>query len=285
MNGFLLLESNIDIWKILTDVIGQMAAVLPNLVGALVVFVIGWILAKIVAKLIKRLLTAIKADALAEKLNEIDFFKNTKFRFVPSVVLSKVAYYFIFLIFILAATDVLGMKAISDLMSDLINYLPNLLTAAVILMIGIMFADFIKNIVYSAAKSLGIPAAGLIGSFVFYFLFIGVAMTALDQARINTEYIQQNLTLLIGGLMLAFAFGYGLASKDMMANFIASFYSRKKIQPGDFVEVDGYRGTVVEIDNTSFTLRTPKGRVIIPLSKLTVENVRIFTPEKDGEED
>ncbi len=285
MYGFLLLESNVDLWKILTDVLGQMAAVLPNILGALVMLLAGWILAKVVARLIKKLLIAAKVDVLAEKLNQVDFFRNSKFSIVPSVLVSKVAYYFVFLIFILAATDVLGMKAISDLMSELINYLPNLLTAAVILMIGIMFADFIKNIVHSTAKSLGIPAAGLIGSFVFYFLFIGVAMTALDQAKINTEYIQQNLTILIGGLILAFAFGYGLASKDMMANFIASFYSRKKIHLGDFVEIEGYRGTVVEIDNASFTLRTPKGKIIIPLSKLTVENVKIFSPAQEDAED
>ncbi len=276
MNNLVLLSNNIDLWKILTDVIGQMAAVIPNIAGALVLFFVGWILAKAVAKVIQKVLVAAKIDALAEKLNEIDFLRNTKFRLVPSILLSKATYYFILLIFILAATDVLGMKAISDLMSDLINYLPSLLTAAVILMIGIMFADFIKGIVYAAAKSLGIPAAGLIASFVFYFLFIGVAMTALDQAKINTEYIQQNLTVLIGGLVLAFAFGYGMASKDMMANFIASFYSRKKIHPGDFIEIEGLRGTVLEIDNASFTLNTPDGKVIIPLSKLTVENIRII---------
>ncbi len=281
MNDFLLLQSSIDMWKILTDVLGQMAAVLPNILGALLMLLVGWILAKAMAKLIKRLLVAARIDLLAEKLNDIDFLRNAKFNLVPSILLSKVVYYFILLVFILAATDVLGMKAISDLMAELINYLPNLLTAAVILMVGIMFADFIKGIVYSAAKSLGIPAAGLIASFVFYFLFIGVAMTALDQAKINTEYIQQNLTVLIGGLVLAFAFGYGMASKDMMANFIASFYSRKKIHIGDFIEVDNHRGTVVEIDNTSFSLKTPDGKVIIPLSRLTVENVRIIRPAQE----
>lgn len=101
-------------------------------------------------------------------------------------------------------------------------------------------------------------------------------MSALGQAKINTEFIQSNLTVIIGGGVLAFSFGYGFASRDMMANFIASFYSKSKVKIGDRIRIEEVEGEVVGIDNTSITVKGNDRQIIIPLSKLTSENVEIF---------
>jgi small-conductance mechanosensitive channel len=264
----------------LRELLSNFLAVADNILGAILVFLIGWIVARIASRVLKRLLKRLKVDALAERLNEIDIISKSKIRIVPSELLSKILYYILLLFVIIIATDILGMQAVSQLMADIINYIPNLLTAGIVLVIGVLFADFIKRIVLTTTRSLGIPSAGIISNFVFYFLFLAVAMSALGQAKINTEFLQNNLTVIVGGAVLAFAFGYGFASKDMMANFIASFYSKKKINIGDVIQIEGVKGEVVDIDNSSVTLEADNRRVIIPLSKLTSENVEIFREEK-----
>jgi small-conductance mechanosensitive channel len=204
--------------------------------------------------------------------------RKANIRIVISSILSKVIYYLLMLIFIVAATDTLGMEAVSQLMNDIINYIPNLLVAVIMLGVGLLFADFIKGVVQTTCRSLGIPSANLIANFVFYFLLIAVAMSALGQAQINTAFLQNNLTVIIGGGVLAFAFGYGLASRDMMANFIASFYSRSKVAIGDQVKIGEVEGQVIDVDNTTVTLQAEDRQVIVPLSKLTTENIELLNP-------
>ena len=187
------------------------------------------------------------------------------------------------LIFIIASTEVLGVAAITQLFTDLMNYLPSLLTAAIVLLIGIFVADMIQGAVLTLCQSLGITSAKMIASIIFYFIFITIAVSALAQAKINTDFISSNLTAIIGAVALAFSFGYGLASRDLISNYLAGYYNRNKIRVGDDVRVIGVRGKVVLIDATSLILQTPERAIIVPLSKLTTEKVEVFYP--DAQED
>ena len=281
MDFLLLQNSQFDIVKILSDLVGQFASAIPNVVGAILVFLVGWLIAKLGARLLKRLFRTIGVDKLAERLNEIELVHKANFKLVPSELLAKIFYYIIILIFAIAATDILGMPAVSELMSDIINYMPSLLTAGIVLFIGVLFADFIKNVVLTTCRSLGIPSASVIANFVFYFLFIAVVMSALGQARVNTDFLRENLTIIIAGGVLAFAFGYGFASRDMMANFIASFYSRNKVKIGDLIRIEEVEGEVIAMDSSSVTVRGEGKQVIIPLSKLTSKNVEILDDPED----
>lgn len=262
--------------KLVEEQVKGFLAFLPNLVGALAVLLVGWIVARLAAKFIKRLLGTIGADKLAEKLNNIDFFYKSKIKLVPSVLVSKLVYYLLMFLFFMAATDVLGMQAVSDLMSSLLNYIPQLLSAVLVFIIGVLAADFLKNLVKTTCDSLGIPASGIISSVVFYFVFLNIGMIALTQAGINTEFIQSNLSIILGGVVLAFAIGYGLASRYMVANFLASFYNRDKIKIGDWISVNGHEGQVIEIDNASLTLQADDKRIIVPLNKLASETIEIL---------
>jgi small-conductance mechanosensitive channel len=248
---------------------------LPNLAGALAVLIGGWIVAKLLARVIKRALRSIGADKLAEKLNEIDLFYKSNIKIVPSMLLSKLVYYLLMFLIFIAATDVLGMQSVSDMMAKLLNYLPQLLSAFLVFIVGVLAADFLKNIVKSTCDSLGIPAAGVISSVVFYFVFINVVMITLSQAGINTEFIESNLSIIIAGVVLAFAIGYGLASRNIVANFLASFYNKNKIKVGDKITINGLTGEVIELDHTAMVLQSEGKRIIIPLNKLTSDPVEI----------
>lgn len=266
------------ILDLLKQLLAQLVAFIPNLMGALTIIIIGWILARAISKFIKKILKTIGADKLAEKLNEIDIFYKSKIKLVPSTLLSKVMYYLLMFLFFIAATDVLGMQAISDLMGKILNYIPQLVSAGLVFVIGVLAADFLKNIVKTTCDSLGIPAAGVIANVVFYFVFLNISMITLAQAGIDTEFIESNLSIILGGIVLAFAIGYGLASRNIVANFLASFYNRDKIHLGDVISVGGLKGEVIEIDNTSLVLLNADGsRVIIPLNKLASEPVEVHS--------
>ncbi|MFN7119330.1 MAG: mechanosensitive ion channel family protein [Saprospiraceae bacterium] len=267
----------INALKIVEELLLNFAAVIDNILGALVVLLIGWLVASLVAKVVKKLLKGIGIDRLAERLNEIEVIHKSNLKIVPSVLLSKILYYLLFFVFIIAATDVLGMEAVTLLMGNLLNYIPKLLSALVVFVIGILVADFLKKIVLTTCQSLGIPASTTIANVVFYFLFLNVVMITLSQAGIDTEFIQDNISIILAGVVLAFAIGYGFASRQIVANFLSSFYNKEKVRIGDVIGIQGVKGTVIEVDHNSFTLQAEDRRIVVPLSKLSSENVEVFS--------
>lgn len=264
--------------------IGKIAAALPSILQALLILLIGYILAKVLSRLVKRLLVTLGADTLAEKLNRIELIGKSNITLRPSTFFSQLVYYIIFIIFLIAAVEALGMTAISAMLSDFITYLPKAFAALLVLVFGIYLADLVKRAVLTATRSLGISAAPLIANAVFYFALINIVLIALRQAEMQTDFMEANLTVILAGVVAAFAIGYGLASRDLVANLLSAFYNRDKLKIGDEIAIDNVRGTIIELDNNSLTLRTDSGsRVIIPMAKLSREHVEVYGEGFEGE--
>lgn len=265
-----------ELLEILQNIFYNFLSALPSVLKAILVLIVGWIIAKIISRIVKTLLDKIGIDKLSDKLNEIEIVSNSNFSIKPSVVLSKLIYYILLLLFGTAAAEALGMEEVSNLIGDIISYIPFLISGLIVLVVGTLLAEFAKNVVRTACTSLGIPSANLIASFVFWFIFLTALVSALTQAQIDTTFITSNLSIILAGGVFAFALGYGLASKDMMSNFLASFYSRSRVKIGDQISIDGVSGKIVAIDKSAITVKSEGKTTIIPLSKLTTENIEIM---------
>jgi hypothetical protein len=265
------------------EMLERFSAAIPQLTFALLVLLIGWLIARFFRKIIRRVLAGIGVDGLAERLNDIDLVQRSGMRIEISSVLAQMIYYILMLGFVIFATDLLGVPAITQMVRDVVDYLPALFSAFVLLLLGLFLADMVRSIVLTACQSMGLPSAKIISTAIFYFLFITAAVSALSQAKINTGFMALNISIIIGALALAFAIGYGLASRDLLSNYLAGGYNRNKIQIGDDVRIIGMRGKVINLDATSLTLQTPGSEIIIPLSKLATEKVEIFYPDGQDE--
>jgi small-conductance mechanosensitive channel len=269
---------DINFIEIIQGVLMQFAEAIPGIVGAIVIFVIFWIVASIVAKLISKMLSKVGIDKFADNLNQIDLFAKMKVDMKPSSILSKIAYYLLLLIGAMVAAEVSGMQELSDLMEQIINYAPKVLSAGIIMIIGLVVADFIKKMIVTACDSVGVPSGRIIGSFVFYFIFVTVIITAMKQIGIPTELVSTNVTIIILGIVLAFSIGYGFASRKVMASILSSFfYTKGKIDIGNVIKINGVKGEVISMDSTSITLKIEENsKVLIPLSRFAENDVEIF---------
>jgi hypothetical protein len=264
--------------------IAGMATGIPKLISALVIFFIGLTIASFVRNIVGKVLGALGIDKLTQRLHEIDLVQSTGMKVQLSQVIAKVIHFFIVFMFTMMTIDVLNIEAISKLMQDAFNYLPSLLTAGVILVIGLFLADLLKGITLAALQSLNIPSAKVIAGVVFYFMFISIAVSALAQAKIETAFIAANLTVIIAAAALAFSIGYGLAAKDLASNYLAGFYNKNKVRVNDEVVIDGHQGKVVLVDNSSLILQSKDRAIIVPLSKLTTTNIEvIYALPKEGQ--
>ncbi len=247
----------------------------PGVLYAIIILLAGLLISKLLEKVTKTTLVKLKVDKLGEQINEIDIISKANFKFSISSLVSKILYYFAMLFFMVVAVDVLKMDAVSELVMSIFHFIPKLIVALIILIFGILLADGLKSIILTACNSLNIPSGKLIANFVFYFLFINVLVVAVAQTGIQTDFLSTNISILIGGVVFAFAIGYGLATKSTMANFLASFYSKSKFNIGDIVTFDGVRGQIIDIDNSSIILKTESSKVIIPLSKMAENKIEI----------
>jgi small-conductance mechanosensitive channel len=257
------------------SLITQLISFVPKLIGAAVILLIGYLVAKITAFVVKNVLDKIGLDKVGEKLNEIGIVKQLKTEIKLSKIVAKVLYYFILLIFVMAATDTLGVAAITSIVAMLVNFIPRLIAAAIMLQVGVLFADAIKKGVVSLCKSFNVPSAKLIGNIVFFFFLIITIISALGQAGINTTLLESSFNLMIGGVIMAFAVGYGFASRDILANIIASFYGKNRYKEGQIISVDGTKGEIIDLDATTVTLKTEKGTSVLPFQLLQSKEVEI----------
>lgn len=259
-----------------------MLAVVPALFRALIILLVGWLLAKIIAKVIRKVLMSIGVDRLARKLMKIDFFEQSNINLVPSTIISGVVYYFILIVFVMAAVEAMGLTMISELLQDFIAYIPNGLTACALLVLGIFVADAVKKIIVSTCRSLSISSGNLIANVVFYFILLNILLIALRQAQLQTRFMEANITVVLAGVSGAFAIGYGLASRKIMSNLLASFYNRGKIRIGDEVTISGMRGEVVSINSNDLVLRSDESEYIIPYALVTGQGVEIHSRRAAG---
>lgn len=268
---------------VFTQMVGGFSEAIPKVITALVVLLAGRLIASTIRKIIQRILSALQLDKFANQLNDIDLVQRSGMRIELSNLVGQIVYYVIMLGFIIMATDLLGIQVITDMVRSIIGYLPSLLSAFIMFLMGLFLADMVRNVLHTALRSMGMQSAGFISSGVFYFLFITVAVSALAQAKIETGFISSNLTVVIAAIAAAFAIGYGRASRDLVANYLAGYYNRDKVRLGDEVEMLGVRGKVVMIDATSLILQTDERAIIIPLGKLTTDKIEIIYPKPDEE--
>tara|TARA_B100000809_G_C15125228_1_gene525961 strand:- start:1080 stop:1910 length:831 start_codon:yes stop_codon:yes gene_type:complete len=250
--------------------------VIPKIFGVIVLLLIGWLIAKLMRSIVNKMLTTIKLDQFSEKIGLHKIFNEINLKVVISKMLSEFVYWIIFLMFVISASEAMGMTIISDGISSLIAYLPQLLSAIFIFVGGILVANLVKKSVVSATNSIGLSGSKVIGGIVFYVLAIFISITALNQAGIDTSLITSNVVIVMGAILLAFGISYGFASRDILTNILSSFYSKERYTEGMIIKINDIEGTVVKVDTLTITIKNEGKKIVIPVKKLISETIEII---------
>ncbi|PHN03732.1 mechanosensitive ion channel family protein [Flavilitoribacter nigricans] len=250
---------------------------IPGVIGALLILLLGWLFARLVSGAITRLLGLMRFDRLAESIKADQFLQKANVNIPASRVVGKFVYWILILLIIMTASETLGWNALSVEISNLLGILPNLMVSIIFFVVGTYIASFVRDFIKSTTRSLGISAGRLISSFVFYLLIAIVTLTALEQAGLDTNIITSNLLLIMGAILAAAAISYSIASKDLLANLLAGFFSQRTFHLGQVIEIDGIAGKIVEQNKISVTLQVnAEEKVVIPTHELITSKVKIL---------
>ena len=268
------------IGKIATDslrtIILDIASALPGIIGAIIVLLLAWLIIKITAFVLKKLMRLARVDRLSDRVNNAKLFgdeSNIKVDIVK-IILGFIKG-ILWLTFIIVAADVMGLTVISEEIANLLRYLPVLLSALVIFMIGMFAAKLIKKALAGVLESMGVGGSKIISSIVYYIIIIFVLVTSLNQAGIDTAIITSNFTLIIGAFLLAFAIGLGLGSRDVVTDLLRTFYARKTFAVGDVIKTKKIEGTIEAIDGIFITIKTASGKLILPIKEVVENKIEV----------
>jgi len=270
----------INHWKKLTfeslTAMGEkIMSALPNIIGAILILIIGWLITKTVIYILGKLLKVAKLDKLTEKVNKLNLFGNANLDFNITKTILIFVKWILFLVFLIIASDIMNWTIVSVEIGNLLRYLPRLFSAIALFMIGIYVAKFVRNGINAFYKSFDLNGAKIISSVVFYIIAVIITVTALNQAGIDTTIVTNNITAILGAFLLAIAIGFGLGSKEIVADLLRSFYSRKTYEIGDTIKINNYEGTVVSVDSISMVLKTQNGKIVIPIKDVTKNVVEV----------
>ena len=157
-------------------------------------------------------------------------------------------------------------------------YLPNIVAAVLLLVVGSAASQFAGQTVADAAREANIDVARPLGSLVSVVILFVIGIMALAQLRIDTEMIRVVTICSLSGIALAFGLSFGLGTRAITSDIMAGFYIRKILRPGDVIEVDGQRGTLRAVTSTQTLLDADDRMIAVANSRLLREVVRRPSP-------
>ncbi len=268
-NEFGLKTATLDVMQNLID---SVADLVPRLLTAIVVILIGLLLAKLAEKAIRTAFDKFKIDKGLDRIGVNQILQKLGMRDTPGRLLSRTVFFLLIILFTQSVTRAVGLDTIANAIGAFFSYLPNLLAAFLVLLLGMIVAQFLSRTITSSAEEAGVEFAPLLGRIVSSLILFVVAIMAVSQLKIDTEIVHAVVLVLLGGVAAALALSFGIGTRDVTRNIIAGFYARRLFRVGEEIELGGEHGVLVVISSIQ-TLVERKGKTIAVPNRVFLDEV------------
>lgn len=242
---------------------------LPKSLGALLLLGLGILLGKIVETGTSRILNMIGVDRLLSGTGLLSLLQKTGSKKTISQIIGLLGFWLVFLLFLISATEALSLALLSETLTALVHYLPKMGMAVLILILGLLTTNFVRDIISLACDSSGIRQGTVIAQTVYIAATLLVIVTALNELGIDTSLLNQIIVLVIAGLIAGAALSFGFGSRSAVRNLIAAHYIQPIVRVGEKIQIGNYAGTVTAVTPMVVVLDTERGRVVIPAAQFT----------------
>ncbi len=212
----------------LSTMLSGFAQAVPNIIGFLLILIIGWIVAALVAGAVASLLRAVKFNELAQRSGFSGFVQKAGVKNDAAGLIATVAKWFIRLIVLVVAFDALGLPAISQVLQDLLLFLPNLVVALVVLVVAGLAANALAGLVKGVAAQAGLGSPDLLANIARIAVWGFGIIVAVNQLGIAATLVNTLFIGLVGALALAAGLAFGLGGRDSAAQLLQSWTEQSK---------------------------------------------------------
>ena len=215
-------NSLIDLWI-------QFISFVPNVVAAVVVFVVGWAVAVAIGRLVEKLLVLVRINAAFESLRGLKrAVEQAGLTLNVAHFVGEIFKWFLIIVALLAATDILGLQQVSQFLTSVLYYIPNVVIAALILVISVVLANFVYRTVLASVEAAGFTSGGAIAAVSKWSILVFAIFAALLQLNVASQLIQTFLTAFFAMVAIAGGIAFGLGGQSSAKDAVENF--RKKLK-------------------------------------------------------
>jgi hypothetical protein len=271
-------ESYNALSKSFDQAISQIVLYAPKVLAMLVVLVVGYVIAHFIGKLVSMISEKVGLQLAAERSGLGDSMRHMGIkRNVPAIV-GTMVFWLLMCVFIMAAFTILGLPELSAAMGKVVGYIPNLLVATVVVVVGLLVASFLRGVIATSADRVGISYAEHLATAFYYVLALITFQAALQQLGMEFVLLEKLILIAFGALAVGFALAFGLGGRDVMGGILAGYYVRQRLESGDHVIVGNLEGTVREVGPVATIIETQEhgmlNRHSVPNAKMLNEAIR-----------
>lgn len=207
-----------------SDILTRLANFLPSFFGALVVFVLGLVFARWGKALVVKILETLRLSAAVKKTGFEKFLKKAEVRVKIEEVFGVVVKWVIILVFSIAAANILGLTAVSEILNNILEYLPRVFSSVIVLVIGVLLAGVVESLIKGALGPVDIKTSRLFAKLGSYLVIIFAVLTAVNELGIAQSLVNTLITGFIAMLALGFGLALGLGAKDIVSEALGDWY-------------------------------------------------------------
>lgn len=255
----------------------NIGAFLPSLLGAAILVLLGWLLGLLFGYLARRLAAAFMKRLSSRPSLQGAIESSGASTQVPSVMAGFV-FWVVFVFFIAAAMETLGLPVVTASLSRIAYYLPNVLVALVVVFAGIIVGKLMGGAVSRAASTTGMALGPVIGATVRGTVIMVAVVVAIEQIGIKADLLIVIVAVVVGTVLAGAGLAFGLGARTAVSNIIASHYVAQAYRVGQTIRIAGVEGKITQTTPTAVFITGAEGRVMIP-AKTFSEHTSVLVTE------
>ncbi|MDQ3780404.1 MAG: mechanosensitive ion channel [Chloroflexota bacterium] len=266
----------------LTRMYNDIVSFLPDVANGLIVLLVGYVIARIVGWLVRLVLARAGLDGLSERRGIAGGLRGLGIGLSPSRLIAQTVFGLLFLSFAITAVRLMRLETVAGLLERLLDFLPNVIAALLVFLLGSMVARLAGNWVLLIAAAGGLGYARQLGSLVQYAVGLFVVILALGVLGIQIGLLVTAITILLGAFGLGIGLALGLGARNIVYHILAGYYVRQRYQPGQTITLGQMSGEVSGTGSVNTVVTTDEGSTIVPngvLLESTVRAARDASPE------
>lgn len=187
---------------------------LPDFVGAVLVLIIGWMVAAALARLAHHVVVLLHVEKAVDALRISHLFEKAGVHLNVAALFAWLVKWFLLIVTFLAAADVLQWTQLSEFLSTVVSYLPNVIISAVIFFVGILVANFVYQVVHRSIEVTHLANADFLSGIAKWAILVFTFLAAMNQLQIAEELVQSLFTAFVAMLAIAGGLAFGLGGKE-----------------------------------------------------------------------
>jgi len=209
-------------------VLAQISQFVINALLVIIILIIGWLLSKVIKTIVSKALKASKIDGLSDHIGLDKLLSKGGITYSLSDLIAVICYWLGLLVTFMIAVNALGLTIAADLLNKVVLYIPNVIAAVFILILGMFVATLLKNIVQTAANNAGLHQSKVLAQIVETVVIAFAVFVGLEQLQIGIRVTELTVSIILGSLGLGLALAFGLGCKDIAGKFVAEFVEKLK---------------------------------------------------------